>query len=199
MRDREPSGRTSRRSSAPCRRIQPRTGKAWPSNGCRGRTIVTAAGTPSRGVVCRRVVRPTGSPGPARHPGRAHPRRPLPAAHRGAARRRVSGELAVPRHAQQRAARRGGEPPPREHLPRPVGSVRRDDLASSIQPRDASPAQPGVRAPDPPRYRPPADGAPPGGPTGPRPGAAAAVDRPGRPGLSPAALCPLRGRCAPRV
>ena len=57
----------------------------------------------------------------------------------GAAHGRVPGELAVQRHAQRRAAGRDRQPRPRQRLPRPVGSVRRDDAAATLQPRGSTP------------------------------------------------------------
>ena len=54
---------------------------------------------------------------------------------------RVPGGLGVERHAQRRAAGRGALPVPVQHLPGPVGQVRRDDPDAGIQPRRAQETQ----------------------------------------------------------
>ena len=78
----------------------------------------------------RPVLRQPGPRGPAGDPGREDPRRPLPAADREPAQGRVPGGLDGQRHAQRHAAGRGGQSRPLEHLPRPVGPVRRDRRSS---------------------------------------------------------------------
>ena len=95
-----------------------------PGRGCHtalGRS--TAPGRARRGSsrAILRVLRPTGSPGPARHPGASASTTAASCGSiDGAAQGGISGGLEVQRHAEWRAARRGGQPPPREHLPRPL-------------------------------------------------------------------------------
>ena len=57
-------------------------------------------------------------------PGGEDPRQPLPAADAQHAQGRIPGGLALARHAQRRAAGRGRQPDPREHLPGQVGRIR---------------------------------------------------------------------------
>ena len=77
------------------------------------------------------MFRPHRPPGVAVDPERETPRSTLPAVARQLARRRLLGGLEISRDVERLPARRCGQPNPLQHLPRQVGSVRRDGVDSS--------------------------------------------------------------------
>ena len=104
------------------------------------------------------------------------------------------------RHAQRRAARRGGFPDPVQHLPGPAGPVRRDSSDPGVHPRGAQGTQPGLPRGAERSWREPAGAA-----TAPRPGQLRKQLRslpsadPDDPGLPAAALRAVRRRSPARV
>ena len=74
--------------------------------------------------------------------GEKDPRSPAASADRPDAGCRVPGGLGMGCHAQRRAAGRGSFPVPVQHLPGPVGPLRRDSSDPGIHPRRAQGPQP---------------------------------------------------------
>ncbi len=106
------------------------------------------------GVVHRgrhqRLLRQPRPRGPVEHPARAHPRRPVPPADREPPEGGVPGGLEIRAHPQRHAARGRGQPDPGQHLPRPVGPIRRPHPDPGAHPRHQAEKEPGVQAD---RYR----------------------------------------------